>query len=574
MDNMNEKMNKKPSKINAHKKLIITVAIIAIVTIAINLTFALLPYDFNNIDISKNEINGPSEDVITFLDTMESETLIYVLDADGSDKKYENYLNDLDKRSDKITLKWVKSDDKELTEIKKTLELDGSDSLPYFLIAKGSERVDYLAHATQSYYVLSNAEMCQYLYNVSKVIENMPASYQFLQFGIVYPDVYMALNTEIQKLYTQAVNSNDATADTFLSILNAFYSAPKLFCGDRNICGLVEYVNEKTPVLTPYFLTGHGENEFFSTTLGQFLQYGAKTNGIQEYKPLDISKGAQIPVDAGSIFIFDPVNDISKAEADMLIDYLDNGGSISIITSTEDLSLNNLMSVLDHVGLSSDGGNLGEYVPVEKEDSSEESEDEEADATEEAEDIEETEETEEIRVDGVVIALPNTDHEALVYLKSMPDVIPLIKNANNIKLDNDKNDKYTLMPMFETSKNAFINDSNDRISAIVAASAQDKTNGGKLMWFTGAESFKGIADEMDEESAKELMNVCGGMLGTLIWVDYQYESKVPNIANKIFEDPLMSVDESNYVFFPIVIGVVVVALLVAGAIIIYKRKKA
>ena len=133
---------------------------------------------------------------------MESETLIYVLDADGSDAKYENYLLNLDSRSDKIKLKWVNSTDKDVKSIleEKGVEFKDDTVLPYFLLAVGSERTDLLSYVGQNYYLIADTEVLQTMYYICGSIENMPSTYQYLQYGVVYPDVYDKLNVALQQL--------------------------------------------------------------------------------------------------------------------------------------------------------------------------------------------------------------------------------------------------------------------------------------------------------------------------------------------------------------------------------------
>ncbi|MBE5766590.1 MAG: hypothetical protein E7335_05455 [Clostridiales bacterium] len=123
------------------------------------------------------------------------------------------------------------------------------------------------------------------------------------------------------------------------------YTTSTSFDGENQITSAIHYVtNEELPVL--YSLTGHGEEVLSSN----FTALVEKEN--MTVSDLHLIAVDAIPEDADCILINAPMDDISADEAAMLVAWLDEGGSILLITDIiEDGTMPNLLGVAEHMGL-------------------------------------------------------------------------------------------------------------------------------------------------------------------------------------------------------------------------------
>ena len=124
------------------------------------------------------------------------------------------------------------------------------------------------------------------------------------------------------------------------------YSYTTSFDGEGAITSAIDYVvTEELPQL--YVLEGHGEAELPAT----FADSIEKEN--IEVTPLSLLNVDEVPEDADCLAIYAPQSDISEEEAEMLMDYADNGGKLLVIAGpVEGAALTNLNSVLAHYGVS------------------------------------------------------------------------------------------------------------------------------------------------------------------------------------------------------------------------------
>ena len=100
------------------------------------------------------------------------------------------------------------------------------------------------------------------------------------------------------------------------------------------------------------------------------------------------------------------------------------------------------------------------------------------------------------------------------------------------------------------------------------------------MWFTGAKSFDYDASEMDSESEDgetadmTMVSNVFLLMSTIFKAPFTYESKLTSTMPKLYDDTLLTVSETNYILFAVVVLVVVAIIGVCGAILCYKRRKA
>ncbi len=129
------------------------------------------------------------------------------------------------------------------------------------------------------------------------------------------------------------------------------------YAGESAITSAINtLVNGKFPVI--YNLVGHGE-----LTLND--NYMDKLES-QNFKVVDFSIFATeaIPEDATAVMINCPTNDITPAEANILLDYLKSGGSLMLITNPHlGVEFPNLNSVTEYYGMSEYNGLVIEDNP-------------------------------------------------------------------------------------------------------------------------------------------------------------------------------------------------------------------
>ena len=123
------------------------------------------------------------------------------------------------------------------------------------------------------------------------------------------------------------------------------YSYVYSFDGECAITPAIDYViSDELPKL--YSLEGHGEAELPA----EFQTQIEKEN--MELESFSLLNTDEIPEDADALLIYAPESDISAEEAELLEDYLENGGKLLVIAGpTEDGTLTNLYSVLESYGV-------------------------------------------------------------------------------------------------------------------------------------------------------------------------------------------------------------------------------
>lgn len=128
------------------------------------------------------------------------------------------------------------------------------------------------------------------------------------------------------------------------------YSYVYSFDGEGAITSAIDYViSDELPKL--YSLEGHGEAELPA----EFQTQIEKEN--MELESFSLLNTDEIPEDADALLIYAPESDISAEEAELLEDYLENGGKLLVIAGpTEDGTLTNLYSVLETYGVEAADG--------------------------------------------------------------------------------------------------------------------------------------------------------------------------------------------------------------------------
>ncbi len=186
------------------------------------------------------------------------------------------------------------------------------------------------------------------------IIENLLAKYESLcsRIDVVKknPDVFP---TFAEQYTSETVRNNSlivecgekyryiAYDDIYLQESSQYsYTYTTSFDGEGAITSAIDYVvSDDLPQL--YLLQGHGEAALPSTFSDQITKENI------EVVDLSLLMVDEIPEDADAIMIYAPESDISEEEADMLSEYVENGGKLFVMAGpVEDAELTNLNSIL------------------------------------------------------------------------------------------------------------------------------------------------------------------------------------------------------------------------------------
>lgn len=128
------------------------------------------------------------------------------------------------------------------------------------------------------------------------------------------------------------------------------YSSTTSFDGENALTNAIHYVSsDDLPKV--YILSGHGEEEL-SANVTAMLEQDNMT-----YESLSLLTMEEVPEDATAVFINVPSSDLSEDEAAMLISYLENGGSVVLLTGTMAAGdMPNLLSVTERMGVTAGEG--------------------------------------------------------------------------------------------------------------------------------------------------------------------------------------------------------------------------
>lgn len=118
------------------------------------------------------------------------------------------------------------------------------------------------------------------------------------------------------------------------------------FCLEQGLTSGILYVNSDS-IPTIYNLKGHSESEF-GTSLSYYIQN-------ESYVCRDITLSSQnvIPEEVKLISINQPLYDITEAEKDMLIGFINNGGKVILVTDYADNTsgFENINALCAHYGM-------------------------------------------------------------------------------------------------------------------------------------------------------------------------------------------------------------------------------
>ena len=123
------------------------------------------------------------------------------------------------------------------------------------------------------------------------------------------------------------------------------YNTTTTFAGENAITNAIHYVtSDSLPKV--YVLSGHGEAELTDDITGMIRQDN------MEYESLSLLSMDAVPEDAAAVIINAPSSDLGDDETGVLISWLQNGGSIVLMTDyIEEGKMPNLLKITQAMGL-------------------------------------------------------------------------------------------------------------------------------------------------------------------------------------------------------------------------------
>ncbi len=136
--------------------------------------------------------------------------------------------------------------------------------------------------------------------------------------------------------------------DIYVSDYSDYYSNSGLatteFNGESCLTSAIDYVtNENLPKI--YILSGHGEQSLNSVVENAIAKENIKTES------LNLLSTATVPEDAECLVISSPASDISTAEKDVILKYLESGGNLLLITNYSDKDMPDLAALMAYYGV-------------------------------------------------------------------------------------------------------------------------------------------------------------------------------------------------------------------------------
>ncbi len=517
-------MNNKKSIWLSNALIITLVAVL----VAINILTAIAPSRYTRLDLSSNKIFTISTESKSFLKELDSEVEIFVINADGSMTPVEYTLERFEQHSRKLKVNYSIPDE-ELA----AMGVESIDSVPaYTLIVKGKYRTTYILQNEMYYYTNDT---------------------YYDTFGNMTVSDYNSVLSTLAQILSQSTSANEYYQEMFYSL----YAETKLnFDLESVLLERMEYVNTEY-IPHPYYITGHGEPTQ-SILVSNLASFG--------YEELDLSSIDSIPENVASLIINSPQSDYSEKEAEMVSEYLANGGSLLIITSAKNAEMPNLMSIVEKYGTSTTSGLIAVNYAEEETTETETETEAEAETETEADTTDQTANSEEEDFNELAkyLLIPNINenHDSLYSLAGQN---AYIFKANHIQIAESA--PTVVVTKLLTVPNAYIeNIESSESEKTLAVAIEDSTDNGiaKIVWFTGGESF---ADDMITEINFYLVAY------SLSWSFKPFESQIGDIEAKLMTEEPFAPTELAYYGLPVLFAIIIpAAIIVIGLTVIKKRK--
>lgn len=286
--------------------------ILAALLLLTSLVGVFLPRKLTSLDMTAGRIYKISNTTKQFLSELDEDITIYVIDADTTQKKFEEYIKRYAECSDRISVEYVNSSENE--------------SVAAMLAEYGFSS----AYPPTAYSLLVCSESRTQFADFSGLF-----TYSNEKLG------FTELSGSYYNYYAQLFSSSEDYAD----YLDALISETDMnFHGEMALTQLIEYVAADI-IPQAYFMTGHGEDSTVDGNFATLLNYYGYPFGVY-----DAASGDAIPADAACLIINEPKVDFSAEQLDALIEYLSKGGNMMLLLSPECATMTNLAALTEYCG--------------------------------------------------------------------------------------------------------------------------------------------------------------------------------------------------------------------------------
>ena len=289
------------------------------IVLVLNVGMMFIPSTLRQADISVNKVYAVSKDTKNYLNSLDDEITVYLVDPSGGEEKLHNFIRRYCQSSGNITLKEI--DTQKDTEF---LAKYGQSAVPLYTMiieSKKTGRYDFVT--ANDYFLHTHSEA-----------------------GDMSPNVYSQMISQYSQMYEYYIalyESNQASAEDVAKIEEYLYSlaTETTLCinAEKAMSSAIEYVTAPY-VPAYYFLSGHGENAMKDMEIT-----------VQKLDAMTPSEAAQTLV-----IINAPTQDYSASELSSIQKFSDNGGKLLFITGEQIKDMPNIQRLLFCFGLSAEEG--------------------------------------------------------------------------------------------------------------------------------------------------------------------------------------------------------------------------
>ena len=195
----------------------------------------------------------------------------------------------------------------------------------------------------------------------NSMLEHLLNSYTSESSHIVIDEIDPDVSPTVVTGYTDSYSDNSLVVEygdrfryidyknIFVTDMYSYYTtgqATTEFAGESEIISAIDYVL-RTELAKMYVLTGHGETELPESYTSAIEKQNVET------APLSIIENGSVPDDCSMLFINYPESDLSEADKDAILTYLQAGGKLLLVTNPgygDDFK--NLYAVMEYYGTS------------------------------------------------------------------------------------------------------------------------------------------------------------------------------------------------------------------------------
>lgn len=175
---------------------------------------------------------------------------------------------------------------------------------------------------------------------------------------VLYPSVLTTYDTEENNIVVKCDATNKSTIIAFTDMIQYSYtyygtSYETAFDGEGQLTTALDYVaNENDKIL--YTMSGHGESEL-GNNISELI---SKSNfNVESVNPL-VDNG--IPEDCSLLICNQPTKDLADDELEMLREYMENGGNLTILLADTSEETPNFDALMEEYGIARADGYIAD----------------------------------------------------------------------------------------------------------------------------------------------------------------------------------------------------------------------